>query len=266
MPQLLIARNVAGIQGSELVAGSSLGEADRSCRTCFPAQGPITVFIHHNTLHAFEELPFHEAVKKAAHVFGCHPTCPRRRYRHERSRGRIRFSDLREVLERDLRERRPRSRSPASGRSWICTWRCSSTRFRTESDRGTRLVRRRGERPPTHPGRRPPRRLRGRSDRGDQALGGARSPDRQRFRVAQRAASVDAPQCRFRPASRNSSTDSGNRRSRPGRTMIGKALPCKPSGGSASDGVTQLAAVYSAVPFPPVRHRDLSAGGLRRGC
>ncbi len=28
-----------------------------------PAQGPITVFIHHNTLHALEDLPFTEAVK-----------------------------------------------------------------------------------------------------------------------------------------------------------------------------------------------------------
>src|SRR2546421_492673 len=27
-----------------------------------PAQGPITVFIHHNTLHAFEDLPFAETV------------------------------------------------------------------------------------------------------------------------------------------------------------------------------------------------------------
>jgi uncharacterized protein YbcC (UPF0753/DUF2309 family) len=67
-----------------------------------PAQGPITVFIHHNTLHAFEDLPFHEAVKKGAQVFGCHPYLSEDRYRDELRRGRIRFSELQEVVEQDL--------------------------------------------------------------------------------------------------------------------------------------------------------------------
>src|ERR1044071_8187625 len=70
-----------------------------------PAQGPITVFIHHNTLHAFEDLPFDEAVKKGALVFGCHPYLTEDRYREALTRGRIRFEDLREVLEQDLGER-----------------------------------------------------------------------------------------------------------------------------------------------------------------
>ena len=38
-----------------------------------PAQGPITVFIHHNSLHALEELPFTQAVKKAARVEEARP-------------------------------------------------------------------------------------------------------------------------------------------------------------------------------------------------
>ena len=45
-----------------------------------PAQGPITVFIHHDTLHAFEDLPFSEAVKKGANIFGCQPYLTEDRY------------------------------------------------------------------------------------------------------------------------------------------------------------------------------------------
>ncbi len=70
-----------------------------------PAQGPITVFIHHNTLHAFEDLPFHEAVKKGGQVFGCQPYRTEDLYRDNLRRGRIRFSELQEVLEQDLGNR-----------------------------------------------------------------------------------------------------------------------------------------------------------------
>ncbi len=92
---------------AQLITGRSsqlahLGEVIEHASHVLPAQGPITVFIHHNTLHAFEDLPFHEAVKKAAHVFGCHPYLSEQRYREELSRGRIRFSELQEVVERDL--------------------------------------------------------------------------------------------------------------------------------------------------------------------
>jgi len=67
-----------------------------------PEQGPITVFIHHNTLHAFEDLPFHEAVKKGGQLFGCHPYRTEELYREDLRRGRIRFSELQEVLAEDL--------------------------------------------------------------------------------------------------------------------------------------------------------------------
>lgn len=59
-----------------------------------PAQGPITVFIHHNTLHAFEDLPFDEAVQKGARVFGCQPYLLEERFRQELAKGRIRLVDL----------------------------------------------------------------------------------------------------------------------------------------------------------------------------
>lgn len=67
-----------------------------------PAQGPITVFIHHNTLHAFEDLPFDQAVEYGARVFGGHPYLPEDRYREALATGRIRHADLLTVLEDDL--------------------------------------------------------------------------------------------------------------------------------------------------------------------
>ena len=71
----------------------------------FCRQGPITVFIHHNTLHAFEDLPFTDAVQKGAAIFGCQPYLSEDRYRDELRRGRIRFADLQAALRDDLGER-----------------------------------------------------------------------------------------------------------------------------------------------------------------
>src|SRR5262245_54227818 len=67
-----------------------------------PAQGPITVFIHHNTLHAFEDLPFEEAVVRAGRLFGCEPFLPKARYREELRDGRIVRDDVEAVLRADL--------------------------------------------------------------------------------------------------------------------------------------------------------------------
>ncbi|MEO6810327.1 MAG: DUF2309 domain-containing protein [Isosphaeraceae bacterium] len=69
-----------------------------------PAQGPITVFVHHNTLHSLEDLPFDDAVKQGARIYGCHPYLPEDFYRGEAARGRIASKDLSAVLIDDLGE------------------------------------------------------------------------------------------------------------------------------------------------------------------
>jgi hypothetical protein len=83
---------------------STLRHAIEHAAHLLPAQGPITVFIHHNTLHAFEHLPFTEGVREGARVFGCQPFLPKERYREALQRGRIRFEDLRAVLIEELGE------------------------------------------------------------------------------------------------------------------------------------------------------------------
>ncbi|MDX1947822.1 MAG: DUF2309 domain-containing protein [Pirellulaceae bacterium] len=79
-----------------------LREAIERAARLLPSQGPITVFISQNTLQAFEHLPFEEAVKRGAQVFGHHSYLSEDRFRHELARGRIRHADLLEALAEDL--------------------------------------------------------------------------------------------------------------------------------------------------------------------
>lgn len=67
-----------------------------------PGQGPITAFVHHNTLHAFESLSFEKAVVKGGQIFDCHPFLPESRYRAKLDRGRFEESDLEAALKEEL--------------------------------------------------------------------------------------------------------------------------------------------------------------------
>src|SRR5262245_9902170 len=70
-----------------------------------PAQGPISIFIHHNTLHAFEHLPFEEAVERAAQQLGCQPFLSESRYRDKLASGRILARDVEALLAERLGDR-----------------------------------------------------------------------------------------------------------------------------------------------------------------
>ncbi len=105
MPHSVSRETPAAPAGTPPPALQQLKEIIAHAAHLLPAQGPITRFIHHNTLHAFEDLPFAEAVKKAAQIFGCHPYLTEDRYRQKLGRGRIRFVSLEKVLEEDLGDR-----------------------------------------------------------------------------------------------------------------------------------------------------------------
>ena len=63
-----------------------------------PAQGPISIFIHHNTLHAFEHLSFEDAVEHAGIRLGREPYLAESRYRDKLASGRIRPKDVEALL------------------------------------------------------------------------------------------------------------------------------------------------------------------------
>jgi uncharacterized protein YbcC (UPF0753/DUF2309 family) len=85
---------------SDASAGSAtlLEHAIEHAAHYLPAQGPITVFIHHNTLHAFEDLPFNQGVEQGARLFGCQPYLTEDVYRQKLAVGRILEEDLTAAL------------------------------------------------------------------------------------------------------------------------------------------------------------------------
>ena len=67
-----------------------------------PSQGPIKVFVHHNTLHAFEDSNFGDGVLQGLQVYGCEPYFSEDRFRQEMKAGRIQVVDLEQVLQEEL--------------------------------------------------------------------------------------------------------------------------------------------------------------------
>src|SRR4051812_13866264 len=59
---------------------------------------PMRTFIHHNSLHGLESLPFDQAVQRGAFLFGGRGHLDNETFRHYVKRGRIRTEDLRVAL------------------------------------------------------------------------------------------------------------------------------------------------------------------------
>lgn len=66
-----------------------------------PIQGPIDVFVHHNTLHAFQHLPFETAVLEASSLFDAEPYMAEAAYRAALSQGRIQIENIDAVLDQE---------------------------------------------------------------------------------------------------------------------------------------------------------------------
>lgn len=93
--------NVRGERQSEEERAGVLAAVEHAAHL-LPAQGPISIFVHHNTLHAFEGVPFEEAVVRGGQALGCEPFLSEERFHAELSRGRILGADLQAVIAEDL--------------------------------------------------------------------------------------------------------------------------------------------------------------------
>jgi len=63
-----------------------------------PSQAPLKDFIHHNTLHAFQNLKFEDAILKAAKMFGYKVSLPLKEYRELYKKGKIFHANLERVI------------------------------------------------------------------------------------------------------------------------------------------------------------------------
>ncbi|MEO7996555.1 MAG: DUF2309 domain-containing protein [Gemmatimonadaceae bacterium] len=79
--------------------------AIQRAHSILPDQGPIGVFVHHNTLHAFQHLPFHEGVQKGSALLGARPYLDLHEFKAAYERGRIDQFGLDESIARTLGDR-----------------------------------------------------------------------------------------------------------------------------------------------------------------
>lgn len=76
----------------------TIGDMLTHIRHYLPSQAPLKDFIHHNTLHGFQALPFHEAMKRANQVFGYKTYLSLEEYRLLYQNGKIKQAMLAKVL------------------------------------------------------------------------------------------------------------------------------------------------------------------------
>jgi uncharacterized protein len=84
---------------SDSVGEDAIDSAITRAYGILPDQGPIGVFIHHNTLHSYQHLPFHRGIQEGAAHLGAQAYMSLERFHAAWKSGRIEEIDLEEALD-----------------------------------------------------------------------------------------------------------------------------------------------------------------------
>ncbi len=93
------------LASSSIHSSSSLFDEEHVLHTLkhyLPTQGPLKDFVHHNSLHAFQDMSFYDAIFKASKIFGYKVTFSLAEYRNLYRTGRIH----KVILDRVIKERK----------------------------------------------------------------------------------------------------------------------------------------------------------------
>ena len=91
--------------GAHALPADPVARALARAHGLLPDQGPIGVFVHHNTLHALQHRPFFDGVEEGAAWLGARPYLPLSTFREACRTGRIAEADVRTEITRHLGSR-----------------------------------------------------------------------------------------------------------------------------------------------------------------
>ena len=91
-----------------------------------PSQSPLHAFVHHNTLHAYEHLPFKEALKEASREYNAEPFMSEEQFLTATESGRIQLDDIKAVLDREIDDLDEAPFAGAPTRRALLLWRLTT--------------------------------------------------------------------------------------------------------------------------------------------
>ncbi|GAB5500572.1 MAG: DUF2309 domain-containing protein [Pseudohongiellaceae bacterium] len=80
----------------------TIGELINTAAKILPSQSPLHVFVHHNTLHAYENSSFKEALHSASKDLGAEPFMTEQCFKDAADSGRVLLSDIESVLDQEV--------------------------------------------------------------------------------------------------------------------------------------------------------------------